>query len=76
MSDESAERCSAEVQEYKPFIMGGNVHQTSQCENDSECIVTQKSDGQTMPLCTHCLGKFWKLNKGDEALYVVNPNGD
>ncbi len=68
----TVDRCSAEVTTYTPFIMGGDVNQTKQCEKDSEHIVTQKSDGQTMPLCAHCLGKFWRLNKGDEALYSVN----
>ncbi len=71
MTDEAAEKCSAEVTTYRPFIMGGDVNQTRQCKNDANHMVTQKSDDQTMPLCTHCLGKFWKLNAGDEALYSV-----
>ena len=71
------EKCSAEVTTYTPFIMGGNVNQTSQCVFDSEVIVKEILTGQTMPLCKRCLIKFWKLNSepGDTELYKVEEIG-
>lgn len=64
-------QCTAMITTYQPFIMGGDVNQTKQCEAPEEVIVTEISSGEQMPLCKSCLIKFQEHNEGDEALYNI-----
>ena len=62
-------QCETEISEYKPFRIGGNPVDRHQCENAATKAVRQKSDGDTMNLCSPCMAIFKERNSGDEELY-------
>lgn len=52
-------RCQAEITTYRPFIMGGNVHQTARCDNRAAYIATERKPGAdgrigAMSVCVRC----------------------
>lgn len=52
-------QCQAETRQYRPFIIGGNVHDVRRCENVPVFISKEKKPGPdgvrgSMSLCDEC----------------------
>lgn len=59
------ERCQTEISSYRPFMMGGRVHETTRCLNKPDFIVSEiepDEDGLkgSMSMCKHCYAVFTK----------------
>jgi CTP:molybdopterin cytidylyltransferase MocA len=57
-------QCECILTEYRPFILGGDVHHKAQCGNKATIIVFPKveADGDPMYVCDRCYKEFEKLN--------------
>ena len=58
-------RCQADIQVYRPFVMGGSVKQWNRCENKPTHVITEpkRNDGLkpgSMSVCTGCFGEAQK----------------
>lgn len=75
MEPPDPKRCQAEITEYRPFVMGGPVHQTRRCENVPAFLAVENqpgNDGRTgaMTICRECLAVFQKEMPADYATLV------